>query len=136
MSNLPLRIWLMVTIGLAFSAVIIRLAWEVASTTVVASLAILTLVILTAIGLYALILYLLIAPSLKKLKSLPVGIGVIAIFTPALIGAIVHFIRFVPSSESASPPSIIIATLLLVASISGYILILWGIWSLWKSRIT
>ena len=136
MGHLPLRIWFMVTLALALGAVIVRLAWEITTTTGVASLAVLILVILTIAGIYALALYLLIAPSLKKLKSLPVGMGVIGIFTAGLAGTTVHYIRFVPSPEAASPLSIIIATLLLMAGISGYILIVWVVWSFWKRRIT
>ncbi len=135
MSHLPLRIWFMVTFTLALGAVIVRLAWEITYTTPVASLAVVTLVILVTVGIYALVLYLFIKPSLKKLKSLPVGIGVIGIFTAGLIGSIVHFIRFVSSPETATPLSKIIAILLLMAAISGYILILWVIWSIWKSRV-
>ena len=84
-------------------------------------------------GTNALIIYLLMAPSMKKLKNLPVGIWVIVIFTAGVIGSISHYIRYVPSTEAVSPLSVVIATLLLMASISGYILVLWVFW---KSRIT
>ena len=126
----------MVTITLVLGAVILRLAWEVSTTSVASSLAILILVIMATAGIYALVLYLLITPSLKKLRSLPVGIWVTGIFTAGLIGAIIHFIRFVPSPSAASPLSIIIAVLLLMAAITGYALSLRVIWSFWKSRIT
>ncbi len=136
MKHLPLRIWFMVTLALALAPVIIRLVWEMARTTLTPSLVILILVILTIVGIYALALYLLIAPSMKKLRNLPVVIGVIVVFTAGLIGSIIHYIRFVPSPEAASPLSVVTATLLIAAAISGYILILWAIWSFWKGRIT
>ena len=136
MKHLPLRIWFMVTLALALAPVIIRLVWEMTLTTLAPSLVILILVILTIVGIYALVLYLLIAPSMKKLRSLPVVIGVMVVFTAGLIGSIIHYIRFVPSPEAASPLSVVTATLLIAAAISGYILILWVIWSFWKGRIT
>jgi len=136
MKHLPLRIWFMVTLALALAPVIIRLVWEVDNTTLAPSLVILALVILTIAGIYALVLYLLIAPSMKKLRSLPVLIGVIVVFTAGLIGSIIHYIRFVPSPEAAAPLSVVMATLLIAAAISGYILILWAIWSFRKGRIT
>ena len=136
MKHLPLRIWLMVTLTLALAPVIIRFVWEMANTTLAPSVVLLFLVILTIVGSYALALYLLIAPSMKKLRSLPVVIGVIVVFTAGLIGSIIHYIRFVPSPEAAAPLSVVMATLLIAATISGYILILWVIWSFRKGRIT
>jgi len=136
MKHLPLRIWFMVTLALALAPVIIRLVWEMTNTTLAPSLVILVLVILTIVGIYALVLYLLIAPSMKKLRSLPVVIGVMVVFTAGLIGSIIHYIRFVPSPEAAALLSVVTATLLIMAAISGYILILWVIWSFWKGRIT
>ncbi len=135
MKHLPIRIWLMVTLTLALAPVIIRFVWEITINSSVASLVILIPVILTIVGIYALVLYLLIAPSMKKLRSLPVLIGVIVVFTAGLIGSIIHYIRFVPSPEAAAPLSVVMATLLIMAAISGYILILWVIWSFWKGRI-
>jgi len=136
MKHLPLRIWLMVTLTLALAPVIIRFVWEITINSSVASLVILIPVILTIVGIYAFALYLLIAPSKKKLRSLPVLIGVIVVFTAGLIGSIIHYIRFVPSPEAAAPLSVVMATLLIAAAISGYILILWVIWSFRKGRIT
>jgi uncharacterized membrane protein len=115
-----------VALTLALGAVIVRLAWEV----IVAapSLVVIILVMFTTLSIYALLLYLIIKPSLKKLKSLPVRIWVSVIVTTAIISAIVHYIRFVPSPEATSPLSVIIASLLLAASISIYLLVLWALW--------
>jgi len=135
MNHLPLRIWFIVSITLALSAVIVRLAWEVTLTTAVGSMVIIILLIVVTLGIYALLLYLAIKPSLKKLKSLPVRTGVTVIITAALISGIIHFVRFVPSPEAASPLSVVIASLLLVGGISAYLLVLRVIWSIWKSRI-
>jgi hypothetical protein len=130
---LPLRIWLAVSCTLALSAVIIRLAWEIAVNPRIPTMAVVIPVMVVIASTNALIIYLLIAPSMKKLKSLPVGIWVIVIFTAGVIGSISHYVRFVPSPEAVSPLSVVIATLLLMAAVSGYILVLWVFW---KSRAT
>ena len=126
MNYLLFKVWFIVALTLALGAVIVRLAWEV----IVAapSLVVIILVMFTTLSIYALLLYLIIKPSLKKLKSLPVRIWVSVIVTAAIISAIVHYIRFVPSPEATSPLSVIIASLLLAASISIYLLVLWVLW--------
>ena len=134
MNRLPLRIWFIASITLALSAVIVRLVWQVTITTSVGSLVVVILLILAILGTCALLFYLTIKPSLKKLKSLPVAILVTVIATGVLIDGIIHFVRFVPSPEAVSPLSVIIATLLLTAGISAYLLALWVIWSVRKTR--
>ena len=134
MNHLALRIWLVVSITPALGAVVIRLVWELTIATAVGTWVIIILLILVTLGIYALLLYLTIKPSLKKLKSLPVGIGVTVIITAVLISGIIHFIRFVPSPEAALPLSVVIASLLLLGSISAYALALRVIWSIWKGR--
>ena len=134
MNHLALRIWLMVSITPALGAVVIRLVWELTIATAVGTWVIIILLILVTLGIYALLLYLTIKPNLKKLKSLPVGIGVTVIITAVLISGIIHFIRFVPSPEAASPLSVVIASLLLVGGISAYSLVIRVIWSIWKGR--
>ena len=126
MSYLPFKIWFIAALTLALGAVIVRLTWEV----IVAapSLVVIILVMFTALSIYALLLYLIIKPSLKKLKSLLVRIWVSVMVTAAIISAIVHYIRFVPSPEATSPLSVIIASLLLAAGISIYLLALWALW--------
>jgi len=126
MNYLPFKIWFIVALTLALGAVIVRLTREV----IVAapSPVVIILVMLTTLSIYALLLYLIIKPSLKKLKSLPVRIWVSVIVTAAIISAIIHYIRFVPSPEATSPLSVIIASLLLAAGISVYLLALWALW--------
>jgi len=118
----------MVSCTLALSAVIVRLAWEIYVNPLVATLAVVTPVIVVIAGTNALAIYLLTAPSMRKIKSLPVGIWIIGIFTAGVIGSIIHYIRFVPSPEGDEPLSIVIATLLLIAVVSGYLPALWVFW--------
>ena len=129
MNYLPLRIWFIVTLTLVLGAAITSLSWMATvyiDTT--PSLAIIFLLIFVTSTIYALSFYLIIKPSLKKLKSLPVRIWVSIIFSAAIISTIIHYIRFVPSPEAAETLSVVIASLLLTAGISGYLLILWVIW--------
>jgi len=134
MNYLPLRIWLIVSVTLALAAVVVRLVWEVIGAPSAGYLLVVLAVLLVTLGIYALILYLTIKPSLKKLKSLPVRIWVTIIITGALIDGIIHFVRFVPSPEAASPLSVVIASLLLTGGIGAYLLVLWVMWSVWKAR--
>ena len=134
MNYLLLRIWLIVSVTLALAAVVVRLVWEVIGAPSAGYLFVVLAVLLVTLGIYALILYLTIKPSLKKLKSLPVRIWVTVIITVALIDGIIHYVRFVPSPEAASPLSVIIASLLLTACASAYGLILWVTWFTRKAR--
>ena len=134
MNYLPLRIWLIVSVTLALAAVVVRLVWEVIYAPSAGYLSVVIVVLLVTLAIYALIPYLTIKPSLKKLKSLPVRIWVTVIITAALIASIIHFVRFVPSPEAASPLSVIIASLLLTAAVSAYPLALWVIWFIRKAR--
>ena len=134
MNRLFLRIWLIVSITPAIGAVLIRFVWEATIPRPVTSLIIIILLILAALSVYALLFYFTIKPNLKKLKSLPMGILIMVIATGVLIAGIIHYIRFVPSPEAASSLSVIMASLLLTAGISVYLLLLWVIWSIWKRR--
>ena len=118
----------MVSCTLALSAAIVRLAWEIYVNPFVSTLAVVTPVIVVIAGTDALIIYLLIEPSMRKIKSLPVGIWVTGVFTAGVIGSIIHYIRFVPSPEGFAPLSIVIATFLLIAAISSYLAVLWAFW--------
>ena len=126
MKYLPLKIWFIVALTLALGAVVTRLVWEVFIAA--PSLVVIISVMFAAFSIYALFLYLTIKPGVKKLKSLPVRIWVSVTVTAAIIGAVAHYIRFVPSPEAASPLSVIIANLLLAASVIIYLLVLCALW--------
>ena len=134
MKYLPLRVWFLVTITPVFVAVIIRIVWEVTVNPTVDGLVMSILVTLVLLCLYALIFYLILKPNLKMLTSLPVGTGIALMATGGLIGGIIHIIRFIPSPESGLPWSLVIALLYLLAGASAYFMLLWIVWSTWKSR--
>lgn len=134
MNQLPLKIWFIVTMTLALSAVIVSLVWEVTIATSVGSRVVIILLIFAILATYALLLYLTIRPGLKKLKSLPVAILVTLVATGAITDAIIHFFRFVFSPDPTLPFGVIVATLLLTAGVGVYLLTLWVIWFVWKAR--
>ena len=134
MKYLPLKIRFMVPVTLALGALIIRLVWEITVNQSAGTLTVVILLMLAFLGAYALLIYFTIKPNLKKLTSLPVVILVAVMATAGLISGIIHFIRYVPSPEAPEPLSVVIATLLLLAGISAYFLLLRIIWSVWKTR--
>jgi hypothetical protein len=133
MSRLPVKIWFVVSLTLALSAIITSLVYRATVTTSAGSMVVIILLILAILGTYALLLYLTIRPSLKKLKSLPVAILVTLVATGAIVDAIIHFFRFVFSPDPTLPFGVIVAVLLLAAGISAYLLVLWVIWSVWRA---
>jgi hypothetical protein len=128
--RLHLRLLLMTSVTLALGAIMVRLGWELAYAAAVGTVVIVALLMLTTIGIYALCLYFSIRPNMKKFNSPPVRRLLILIITAAFISGIIHYYRFIPSPEAAHTLSKVIATLLLLASISGYLLVLGYLWSL------
>ena len=133
MKYLPLRAWFLVTITPVFVAVITRIVWEVIVDPSVDGLVMSILATVVISCLYALIFYLTIKPDLKMLKSLPFGIGVALAATGGFISGVIHFVHFVPSPEGEAPLSLVLAILFLFAGTSAYFMLLWTIWSVWKS---
>lgn len=134
MKRLPLKIWFLATLTPVFIGVMIRIVWEVVVNPSLAGLIMSILVILGFIGLYGLIVYFTFKPNWTKLKSLPVGIGVLVMATGGLIGGVIHLTRFVHSPQVGLPWSMVIVASFLFAGVSAYFMLLWLLWSLWKSQ--
>ena len=113
---------------------IMRIIWEVFVNPSTSGLVMSILVILGLLSLYALICYFTLKPNRKLLKSLPIMIGVAVMATGGLIGGIIHVIHFIPSPEVGLPWSLVITLLYFAAGASAYLMLLWIIWSTWKSR--
>jgi len=92
--------------------------------------------ILALLGADALVIYLTIRPSLRKLTRLPVVIGITLVLTGGLIAGVTHFIRFIISPGAAPLISKVIASLILISSLTACLLILWLFWSLWRKQKT
>jgi hypothetical protein len=134
MKSLYLRIWVIAALTLALGAAITRLAWSISKANHAGILAIIILLMVAILASYALLLYITIKPSRKKLKSLPVAILATVIAGGGIIGCVIHFIRFVPSSNASSFLSILIASLLLASGAAICGLILWVVWRFRKGR--
>jgi len=117
-----------------FAVAVIRMVWEAVVNPFTGTLAIVILTVLFFLGAYALLVYFTIRPDWRKLKSLPVVSGLALLATGGFTGSIIHFIRFVSSPQAAAPLSVVLASLFIFASASGYTLILWIAWSTWKER--
>jgi hypothetical protein len=136
MKHFPPKIFILTTITPVFVAVILRIIEAVISEPSSDGLLMLTLVILGLIGLYAVIIYLLYRPHCNRLTGFNVGIGIIILATSLLVGGIIHLFRFVfsPEAEARLPWSLVNTGLYLLAGTSAYCLLLWFIWSIWRSK--
>ena len=90
--------------------------------------------VLGFLGAYALLFYFTVNPDLRKLKSLPVVIGLALMATGCFISGIIHFIRFFPSPQASTTLSLVLAFLFAFAGVSAYSMILWITWNIWKGR--
>ncbi len=134
MSYSTFRIWAVATITLAFLAGAVRLGWAASNPMPADARALIILLVLAVLNTYSLILYIIIRPSRQKLSNLFFKIWVTVTVTASAAAGVIHFVRFIPSPQCVLPFSPIIATLLLLAGISGYLLVLWVIWYILKAR--
>jgi len=129
--GLKLRIWFAATITLVVTGIVIRSIWQIVVIPTAGTFRIFIPLILALLGLNAVIIYLTIKP--QKLKSLPIVIGIIVVATVGLMAGATHFVHFITSPEAAPVLSKIIATSVILPSLSAYLLLLYFIWSLRKS---
>ncbi len=129
-----LKIGIITSFTLAIIAVVIRAVWQIILIPTSGTMIIFIPVIFALLGTNVLVVYLTIKPNLQKLKCLPVVIGITAVVTAGFAAGISHFINFIPSPEAAQLPSKIIATIIMLSSFIAYLLLLWFIWSSWKTR--
>ncbi len=129
-----LKIWFLVAITPVFMAIITRLVWEVAINFSTSGLVMSILVITALLGVWAFLYYLAFKPNREILSSLPVWIIGAVMATGGVIGAVLHFIRFLPSPECGLPWSLVIALLYFIALLNAYLILLWHAWSLWKKK--
>jgi len=96
--------------------------------------ALIVLLMLAVLNVYSLIIYIIIRPSREKLSNLFFKIWITVTATATAAAGVIHFVRFLPSPQCVPPFSPIIAILLLVGGISGYLLVLWVVWSILKAE--
>ncbi|MFQ5996666.1 MAG: hypothetical protein ACE5KP_03485 [Dehalococcoidales bacterium] len=129
--GLKLKIWFIVTISIVIIGIIIRSVWQIVVIPTAGTFRIFIPLILALLGLNAIIIYLTIKP--QKLKSRPIVIGIIVVATAGLMAGVTHFVHFIGSPEAAPVLSKIIATSVILPSLSAYLLLLYFIWVLRKS---
>ena len=126
------KIGIIVSLTLAFGAVIIRSIWQIVAIPTAGTMTIFIPLIFTLLGANILLAYFTIKPSLQKLKNMGVVIGITLVLTAGLVASVTHYIHFIPSPEAAPLLSKIIGTFIILASIIGYPVLLWFIWSFRK----
>ncbi|KPK24666.1 MAG: hypothetical protein AMJ70_01230 [Dehalococcoidia bacterium SG8_51_3] len=129
-----LKIWFLVAITPVFMAIITRFIWELVVNFSISGLIMSILVTIALIGVWALLYYLAFKPELKILNSLPIWIAGAVMATGGVVGAVLHFMRFLPSPECELPWSLVIALLYFIALLNAYSILLWHVWSLWKKK--
>ena len=128
------KIWFLVAITPVFMAIITRMVWELVANFSTSGLIMSIMVIIAILGVCAIMFYLILRPNLKVLNSLPIWIIGAVMATGGVAGAVIHFMRFLPSPECELPWSLVIALLYFIALLNAYSILLWHVWSLWKKR--
>ena len=129
-----LKIWFLVAITPVFMAIFTRMVWELVANFSPRGMVMSIMVIIALLGVYTFMFYFILKPNLKVLNILPIWIVGAVMTTGGVIGAVVHFIRFLPSPECELPWSLVIALLYFTALLNAYFILLWHIWSLWKKK--
>ncbi len=126
-----LKIWFIVTFTFVVIAIVIRAIWQIVVIPTPGTMLIFIPLIVAILGMTALITYLVVNP--QKLKSLLFLIGVTVALAAGLLAGVSHFVRFIISPEAEPILSKVIASFLVLPTISAYFLVLWLIWSLRKT---
>ena len=132
MNYSSLKVWFIVTFTLAAMAIVIRAVWQIVVIPTSGTMLIFIPLIVALLGLNALFAYLVINPD--KMRSSPFLTGITIALTAGLLAGVTHFVRFIISPEAEHFLCKIISGLVLLASISAYLLILRVIWSFRKTR--
>jgi len=125
-----LKLWFILTFTFAVVAVVIRAIWQIVVIPTSGTMLIFIPLIIALLGMDALFAYLVIKP--EKLRSLPFKIGITVALSAGLLAGMTHFVRFIMSSQADPFLSKVIGSLVVLSSISAYLIILYIIWSLRK----
>jgi len=123
-----LKVWIILTVTLAVTAVVIRAIWQIVVIPTPGTMIIFIPLIVALLGVEAVVIYLTLNPS--RFRSLPFVVGFTVVLTAGLVAGVTHFVRFILSPEAALPLSKIIGAFVLLSSVSAYFLVLWVAWSL------
>ena len=124
-----LRIWAFATVTVAFVGGAIRLGWAFDSGPMPADAwTLVALIALAVLNTYALVVFVIVTPPHRLRAARFFKIWVTVTIVAALAAAVTHLLRFLPSSQCVWPISVIVAFLLLAASFSAGLLVMWFIW--------
>jgi hypothetical protein len=127
-----LKIWFIMTFTLAVVAIVIRAIWQIVVIPTSGTMLIFIPLIIAMFGMNALFVYLVINPH--KFKSVPFLTGITAALTAGLLAGVTHFVRFIISPEADPALCKLISSLILLSSVSAYLILLYIIWSFRKVR--
>ena len=109
-----------------------RAIWQIVVIPTTGTMLIFIPLIVALLGMNALFAYLVLNP--RKFKGVPFLTGVTIALTAGLLAGVTHFVRFIISPDAEHILCKIIGSLVVLASISIYAIILYIIWSLRKGR--
>ena len=127
-----LKTWFIISFTLAVIAIVIRAIWQIVVIPTPGTMLIFIPLIVALLGSNAFFAYLVINP--EKFKSVPVVTGITVALTAGLVAGVTHFIRFIISPEADPFWSKVIGWLIVLSSVSVYLLILNIIWSFRKRK--
>lgn len=127
-----LRIWFIVTFTMAVAAIVIRSIWQIVVIPTSGTMLIFIPLILALLGINALFAYLVVNPH--QFKSVPFLTGITVALTAGLVAGVAHFVRFIISPEAEHALCKLISSLVLLSSVSTYIILLYIIWSFRRAR--
>ncbi len=132
MNSSRLKIWCIITFSMVVIAIVIRAIWQIVVIPTPKTVLVFVPLIIALIGSDVLISYLVFKPG--KIKSLPFSIGLTVTFGAGLLAGVVHFYRFIISTQADPFFSKVISWMIILSSASAYFIFLYVIWSLRKSR--
>ncbi|MCK4862787.1 MAG: hypothetical protein KAS25_00755 [Dehalococcoidales bacterium] len=127
-----LKVWCIITFSMVVIAIVIRAIWQIVVIPTPKTMLIFVPLIIALIGSDVLISYLVFKPG--KIKSLSFSIGLTVTFGAGLLAGVVHFYRFIISTQADPFFSQIISWMIILSSASAYFIFLYVIWSLRKAR--
>jgi hypothetical protein len=131
MNYARMKIWLIATFTMAVAAIVIRSIWQIVVIPTSGTMLIFIPLIIAMLVIDAFFIYLVVNPH--KFKSVPFLTGVTVALTAGLIAGVAHFVRFIISPEAEHALCKVIGFLVVLSSVSAYLIILYIIWSFRKA---
>lgn len=135
MSRRQFKFWLIGTLTITVVAVIIILSYWIRRATSWDGLIMLALLVGVVVIIYALAIRFILRPERRLLSSTSFKVVTTAILSAGLVSGVIHYFRFIPSPEAATTYSKTVATLLIVAGLSAYALLMALLWKGLKKDI-